>query len=170
MEKYHKILEELLKNKSETTITINTDTLEIESKNFAGKMKGHNTGFDLVPTVQIIPIFGPVFISCDECVDVFMFWCELLDFPNIPAIYTDIVKAFKTASSKAGNIEVLISVYSKKGNEYKNTFRCFKNGQQTVQLFKSDIDKENKIRIIGIDRFNTKGKYKSEFVFIGEKI
>ena len=170
MKKYHKILEELLKNVSETTITINPDTLEIQSENFAGKPKGHNIGFDLVPSVQIIPVYGPVFISRDECVDVFTFWCELIDFPDIPAIYSDIVKVFKTASSKAGNIEILISVYNKKGKEYKNTFRCFKNGQQTVQLFKSDIEKEKNIRIIGIDRFNTKGKYKSEFVFIGEKI
>ena len=162
------VLEELLKNSCEDVMAI--DEKKIMSKILSGEVKGHNTGFKLFPAFQIIPIFAPSFMSPDEGVDIFEDWCENIVFPTLPALYNDITKAIQGASAKLKEREILLSVYSKNGKELKNTFRHYKNGHLYVHLFEEDIKNESKIVITGIDRFNTKGKYESEFVFIGEKI
>ena len=162
------VLEELVKNACEAVIDL--DKKKIISKSLSGEVKGHNTGFELFPVFQIIPIFSPSFMSQDESVDIFEDWCENIVFPTFPALYNDITKAIQGASAKLKEREILLSVYSKNGKELKNTFRHYKNGHLYVHLFEEDVKNESKIVITGIDRFNTKGSYKSEFVLTGKRI
>jgi hypothetical protein len=162
------ILEELLKNSCEAVIDLGKKKIILKS--LSGEVKGNNTGSELFPVFQIIPIFAPSFMSPDEGVNIFEDWCENIVFPTIPALYKDITKAIQEASTKLKEREILLSVYGKNGKELKNTFRHYKNGHLYVHLLEEDIKNESKIIITGIDRFNTEGDYKSEFVLIGKRV